>query len=127
MTAKTSSRQGCREHRVTPHVAAKGKQSAVDARITRQEGYKVSLRVRKRIEEVFGWVKTAGGLGRPNLIGHAKLAGQALLCFATYNLGNAWAASAVGGTRIMREARPHQCARNGQKTCSRLRKGLRRP
>jgi transposase len=78
--------KGCRKRNVTPHVAAKDKHSAVTARITRHEGYKVSLKVRKRIEEAFGWVKTVGGLGRSKLIGQAKLAGQALLCFATYNL-----------------------------------------
>jgi transposase len=43
-------------------------------------------RVRKRIEEAFGWIKTVGGLAKTKLIGQAKLTGQALLCFATYNL-----------------------------------------
>ena len=33
----------------------------------------------------FGWIKTVGGLAKPKLIGQAKLSGQALLCFATYN------------------------------------------
>ena len=42
--------------------------------------------LRKRIEEAFGWIKTVGGLAKTKLIGQAKLAGQALLCFATYNL-----------------------------------------
>lgn len=76
--------KGCRKIKVTPHVAAKDKHSAVDARVTRHEGYKTSLKVRKRIEEAFGWIKTEGGLAK--LIGQAKLTGQALLCFATYNL-----------------------------------------
>jgi hypothetical protein len=67
-------------------VAAKDKHSAVDGRIRRHEGYQSSLKVRKRIEEAFGWIKTVGGLAKTKLIGHAKLAGQALLCFATYNL-----------------------------------------
>ena len=71
---------------VGPHVAAKDKHSAVDGRIKRHEGYKTSLKVRKRIEEAFGWIKTVGGLAKTKLIGQAKLAGQALLCFATYNL-----------------------------------------
>jgi len=78
--------KGCRTLKVTPHVAAKDKHSAVDARITRHEGYKTSQKVRKRIEEAFGWIKTVGGLAKTKLIGQAKLTGQALLCFATYNL-----------------------------------------
>jgi len=78
--------EGCRRLKVTPHVAAKDKHSAVDGRIRRHEGYKISLKVRKRIEEAFGWIKTVGGLAKTKLIGHAKLADQALLCFATYNL-----------------------------------------
>jgi transposase len=78
--------QGCRQLGMTPHVAAKAKHSAIDARTQRHEGYKVSLRARKRIEEAFGWIKTVGGLAKTKLIGHAKLAGQALLCFAAYNL-----------------------------------------
>jgi transposase len=78
--------EGCRRLKVTPHVAAKDKHSAVDGRIRRQEGYKTSLKVRKRIEEAFGWIKTVGGLAKTKLIGQAKLTGQALLCFATYNL-----------------------------------------
>lgn len=78
--------KGCRTLKVTPHVAAKDKHSAIDARTKRHEGYKTSLKVRKRIEEAFGWIKTVGGLAKTKLIGQAKLTGQALLCFATYNL-----------------------------------------
>ena len=78
--------KGCRKLRITPHVASKAKGSAIDGRTTRHEGYRTSLKVRKRIEEAFGWLKTVGGLAKTKLIGHAKLAGQALLCFATYNL-----------------------------------------
>lgn len=77
---------GCRKAGVTPHVAAKRTGSALDGRTTRHAGYKTSLKVRKRIEEAFGWLKTVGGLRKTKLIGREKLAGQALLCFATYNL-----------------------------------------
>ncbi|MEO1767619.1 transposase [Thiobacter aerophilum] len=77
---------GCRRLRITPHVAAKDKHSAVDGRIKRHEGDKTSLKVRKRIKEAFGWIKTVGGLAKTKLIGQARLTGQALLCFATYNL-----------------------------------------
>jgi len=78
--------QGCRELNVTPHVAAKKAHSAIDGRTTRHASYKSSLRVRKRIEEAFGWIKTVGGLAKTKLIGHAKLSAQVLLCFAAYNL-----------------------------------------
>ena len=50
----------CRNLKVTPHVAQK-QRSAIDGRTTRHDGYRVSQRARKRIEEVFGWVKTVAG------------------------------------------------------------------
>ena len=77
---------GCRRLGVTPHVARKKTGSAIDGRTTRHAGYQTSLKVRKRIEEAFGWLKTVAGLRKTRLIGQAKLAGQALLCFAAYNL-----------------------------------------
>jgi transposase len=100
--------KGCRKLGITPHVAAKAKHSAIDGRTQRHEGYKTSLRIRKRIEEAFGWIKTVGDLAK------TKLIGQALMCYATYNLGSAWAPSVACGMRIMRESRS-QCVRNGQK------------
>jgi len=45
----------------TPQVAQK-KHSAVDGRTTRHEGYRISQQKRKRVEEIFGWMKTIGGL-----------------------------------------------------------------
>ncbi len=51
----------CRIRNITPHVARK-QQSAIDGRTTRHAGYAVSQRVRKRVEEIFGWGKTVGGL-----------------------------------------------------------------
>jgi transposase len=50
----------CREMNITPHVARR-QTSIVDGRTTRHTGYEVSQRVRKRVEEIFGWVKTVGG------------------------------------------------------------------
>jgi transposase len=76
----------CRRLGVTPHVAAKSKGSALDGRTTRHETYKVSLRIRKRIESVFGWLKTVGDWRKTKLKGTAKLAGQNLLGAAAYNL-----------------------------------------
>ena len=50
----------CREMNVTPHVACR-EASTVDGRTTRHAGYQASQRIRKRIEEIFGWAKTVGG------------------------------------------------------------------
>jgi hypothetical protein len=49
---------------VTPHVAhnQSGRRSGIDGRTTRHPGYAVSQRIRKRIEEAFGWPKTVTGL-----------------------------------------------------------------
>ncbi len=53
-----------RNLKVTPHVAQnnKNRRSAIDARTTRQAGYLISQRKRKRVEEIFGWMKTVGGM-----------------------------------------------------------------
>lgn len=77
---------GCRERQVTAHVAAKTKGSALDGRTTRHATDNLSLRIRKRIEEVFGWLKTVGGLRKSRFVGRAKRAGQLLLGCAAYNL-----------------------------------------
>ena len=50
----------CRTMKVTPHVARRPT-SKLDGRTTRHPGYQVSQRIRKRVEEIFGWVKTVGG------------------------------------------------------------------
>jgi len=76
----------CRAHEVAAHVAAKKSGSAIDGRTTRHATYRVSIRIRKRIEEVFGWLKTVGGLRKSRHVGRAKLAGQMLLGCAAYNL-----------------------------------------
>ena len=60
---------------VTPHVSQNTKRpggSAIDGRTTRHEGYQVSQRKRKRIEEVFGWIKTVGALRKTRHRGHAR-------------------------------------------------------
>ena len=49
---------GLRQQAVTPHVARKVLRSAIDDRTTRHLGYEVSQRKRKRVEEIFGWLKT---------------------------------------------------------------------
>ena len=56
-----------RERGVTPHVAQNSGRkggSAIDGRTTRHPGYAISQRIRKRVEEIFGWFKTIGGFRR---------------------------------------------------------------
>jgi hypothetical protein len=57
----------CRALNVTPHVAQNERRpggSALDLRTTSRPGYAVSQRVRKRVEEIFGWIKTVGNFRR---------------------------------------------------------------
>jgi len=75
-----------RSMNVTPHVAAKVAGSAIDGRTTRHEGYAVSQRIRKRIEEVFGWGKTIGPLARTMLRGTERVGTQFTFTVAGYNL-----------------------------------------
>ena len=79
----------CRELKITPHVAqneARRGGSAIDARTTRHPGYALSQRVRKRIEEVFGWMKTIGGLRKTRYRGRARVQMHAYLVATAYNL-----------------------------------------
>jgi transposase len=78
----------CRERNVTPHVAQNdtNRRSAIDGRTTRHIGYALSQRLRMRIEEVFGWGKTVGGLRKTTLRGTLKNRMRALLISAAYNL-----------------------------------------
>jgi transposase len=71
---------------VTPHVAAKAKGSAIDGRTTRHAGYAVSQRIRKRIEEVFGWAKTVGPIAKTMLRGVGRVGAQFTFTVAAYNL-----------------------------------------
>jgi transposase len=70
----------CRELNITPHVTEFGKfgkgngrrKSAIDKRTTRHSGYEMSQVVRRRIEEIFGWLKCFGGLRRSRFKGRAR-------------------------------------------------------
>ena len=75
----------CRERGITPHVAGK-KNSAIDGRTTRHRGYDASQKVRKRIEQVFGWLKTIGGLRKTRYKGRAKIQLYAFMAGAAYNI-----------------------------------------
>jgi transposase len=75
----------CLEMNVTPHVARR-RWSIVDKRTTRHAGYQFSQRVRKRIEEIFGWVKTVGGCRKLRYKGVERNQLWAELTAAAYNL-----------------------------------------
>jgi Transposase DDE domain len=77
-----------RELNVTPHVAqnAAGRRSAIDSRTTRHPGYAVSQRIRKRIEEAFGWIKEIALLRRARHRGKARIGWQFTLAAAAYDL-----------------------------------------
>jgi transposase len=75
----------CREMNVTPHVACR-LFSNLGRRITRHPGYGLSQRVRKRVEEIFGWIKTVGGGRKLRYLGVARNQLWAELTAAAYNL-----------------------------------------
>ena len=77
--------QEMREHRVTPHFARK-QTSIIDQRTTRHAGYALSQRKRKRVEEIFGWVKTVGGLRKTRHRGVARVDWMFSFALAAYNL-----------------------------------------
>ena len=73
---------------VRPHVAqnSSGRRSAIDKRTTRHSGYAASQRIRKRIEEAFGWIKTVAGLRQTKLRGLPKVDWAFTFAAAAYNL-----------------------------------------
>jgi Transposase DDE domain len=77
-----------REKAVTPHVAQNqnGRRSAIDSRTTHHPGYAISQRIRKRIEEAFGWAKTVAGLRKMRHRGLPKVNWQFTLAMAAYDL-----------------------------------------
>jgi transposase len=83
-----------RARSVTPHIAIDGhlsktgkpRKTAVDGRTTRHAGYDISQRCRKRIEEVFGWIKSSAGLAKVKLRGRSRVDAVFTLALAAYNL-----------------------------------------
>ncbi len=79
---------------MTPHIAVNGtvsktgkrRKTAIDGRTTRHPGYAISLRCRKRIEEVFGWTKSSAGLTKLKLRGLPKTTDIFNFFAAAYNL-----------------------------------------
>src|SRR5216683_839077 len=74
-----------RDHQVTPHVACKAT-TIIDARTTRHPGYLISQQKRKRIEEIFGWLKTVAGLRKTRHRGAARVGWMFRFALAVYNL-----------------------------------------
>lgn len=73
---------------VTPHVAQndRNRSSAIDQRTTRHEGYDISQRKRRRVEEIFGWLKTVGCLRKTRHRGRERVGWVYLFALAAYNL-----------------------------------------
>lgn len=80
--------EGMRFMQATPHVAqnTKGRRSRIDARTTRHPGYAVSQVKRKRVEEIFGWLKTVALMRKVRHRGRAVIEWQFTLAVAAYNL-----------------------------------------
>ena len=89
---KSYDTRGCvaamRKRKVTPHVAQNttGRRSAIDGRTTSWPGYLRSQRARKRVEEIFGWMKTVGGFRRTRYRGLERTGLAGYLVATAYNL-----------------------------------------
>jgi hypothetical protein len=77
-----------RNMNATPHVAQnnKGRKSAIDGRTTRHLGYAISQQKRKRVEEIFGWMKTVGGMRKLRHRGLQLVGWMFTFAAAAYNL-----------------------------------------
>lgn len=74
---------------ISPHVAQNDKRrggSAIDGRTTRHPGYAISQRKRKRVEEIFGWLKTTGLMRKTHFRGQRKVSWMFTFALAVYNL-----------------------------------------
>ena len=74
-----------RNRGVTPHVARRT-HSAIDGRTTRHAGYRASQKVRKQVEEMFGWMKTVGGFRRTRYRGVERTGLAGYFVATAYNL-----------------------------------------
>jgi transposase len=79
---------GCRERNISPHVSCKEGVSVagLDKRTTESSGCQTSGRIRKRVEEIFGWIKTVGGFRRTRYLGLERTQAAAYFIAGTYNL-----------------------------------------
>jgi transposase len=79
---------GCRQRAIAPHTACKAgwEVMGLDGRTTGCAGYRTSQRVRKRVEEIFGWMKTVGGFRRTRYRGVERTQAWAYFVAGAYNL-----------------------------------------
>lgn len=79
---------GCRQRQVAPHVSCKEgvNVAGLDGRTTQNLNYAISLKIRKRVEEIFGWIKTVGGFRRSRWRGMERTQAAAYFIAGTYNL-----------------------------------------
>lgn len=79
---------GTRSLNVTPHVAQNdtNRRSAIDRRTTRHRGYEVSMRKRKQVEEIFGWLKTVALMRKTRHRGTQRVDWMFTFAAAAYNL-----------------------------------------
>jgi transposase len=75
-----------RRRGVTPHIAQKVRYSAMDRRTTRHRAYEISQRLRKRVEEIFGWLKTVGMTRKVRHRGLPRVDWNFTFALAAYNL-----------------------------------------
>jgi hypothetical protein len=102
-----------RSRSVSPHIAIDGhlsktgkpRKTSVDGRVTRHIGYAISQHCRKRIEEVFGWVKTSAGSAKVRLRGRARVDAVFTLAFGRLQLDPV--AQAPGGSGVSVVGRWH--------------------
>ncbi len=80
--------KACRANKITPHVAQNdtNRRSAIDGRTTHHEGYAISQRKRKRVEEVFGWLKTVALQRKTRFRGLERVGWMFTFAAAAYNL-----------------------------------------
>ena len=86
--------EALKQRNITPHIAVNGnvrwngipRKTAIDRRTTRHAGYWISQRVRKRVEEIFGWTKAIGGLAQVKVRGLPRVGAAFVLGLAAYNL-----------------------------------------
>lgn len=75
-----------RERNITPHIAKRTNGKSIDGRTTRHNGYAISQRKRKRVEEIFGWAKTVALIRKVKMRGKAKVDWLFTMCIAVFNL-----------------------------------------
>lgn len=78
--------QDLRDRNVKPHVACKPKGSAIDGRTTRHAGYAMSIHVRRRVESIFGWMKTVGGVRKTRFRGLERVSLHFSMVAIAFNL-----------------------------------------